>query len=317
MPNQTPRSSACAPYCDRENVTLLVNSKVIKLETDPAGGTVTGVVVERPGDGEAYAQEVYSADVVALCAGASNSAKLLLQSASDRHPGGLANGSDQVGRNYMFHNCKAVAALCKEQNETVFQKTLGINDFYLSGDGRQWPLGNIQMIGKSNAGAMKGEEPKLTRLAPRRSLDEVAQHSVDWWLTTEDLPKPDNRVTVDDAGRVHLAYTSSNDQEAQGLYDELKKILNHVGMAQHHVFDKNFYMCMNVPLAGVAHQAGTCRFGDDPATSVLDVNCKAHELDNLYVVDTSFFPSIGAVNPALTAMANAMRVGEHLIERLG
>ena len=173
------------------------------------------------------------------------------------------------------------------------------------------------MIGKSNAGAMKGEEPKLTMLAPRWSLDDVAGHSVDWWLTTEDLPKPDNRVTVDGDGHIHLAYTSTNDKEAEGLYDELKNILNHVGMAQHHVLDKNFYMAMNVPIAGVAHQAGTCRFGTDPATSVLDVNCKAHELDNLYVVDTSFFPSIGAVNPALTAMANAMRVGEHLIERSG
>src|ERR1017187_1413080 len=105
--------------------------------------------------------------------------------------------------------------------------------------------------------------------------------------------------------------------EATGLYHELRKILNHIGMADHHILDKNFYMSMDVPVAGVAHQAGTCRFGTDPATSVLDVNCKAHELDNLYVVDTSFFPSSGAVNPALTAMANAIRVGEHLLSRDG
>ena len=172
------------------------------------------------------------------------------------------------------------------------------------------------MVGKSNAAAMKGEEPKLTLLAPHWSLQDVAEHAVDFWLTTEDLPKADNRVTVDADGAVHLAYTSNNDREADDLYGELKKILNHVGMAEHHVLDKNFYMKMNIPLAGVAHQAGTCRFGADPATSVLDVDCKAHELDNLYVVDTSFFPSIGAVNPALTAMANAIRVGEHLAERL-
>ena len=139
---------------------------------------------------------------------------------------------------------------------------------------------------------------------------------MDWWLTTEDLPMPENRVTIDKDGNVHLAYTSTNDKEAEGLYEELKKILNHTGLAQHHVLDKNFYMAMNIPIAGVAHQAGTCRFGTDPATSVLDVNCKAHELDNLYVVDTSFFPSIGAVNPALTAIANAMRVGEHLRSRM-
>jgi choline dehydrogenase-like flavoprotein len=108
----------------------------------------------------------------------------------------------------------------------------------------------------------------------------------------------------------------SNDAEANGLYQELRKILNHVGLAEHHILAKNYYMSMNIPLAGCAHQAGTCRFGADPATSVLDVNCQAHEVDNLYVVDTSFFPSIGAVNPALTAMANAIRVGEHLLDRM-
>ena len=127
------------------------------------------------------------------------------------------------------------------------------------------------MVGKSNGWAMKGEEPKLTKLAPHWSLDEVAAHAVDFWLTTEDLPDPDNRVTVDGDGHVHLAYTSNNDEEADGLYHELKKILNHIGMADHHVLGKNFYMKMNIPIAGCAHQAGTCRFGDDPATSVLDV----------------------------------------------
>ena len=163
---------------------------------------------------------------------------------------------------------------------------------------------------------MKGEEPKLTKLAPHWSLADVARHAVDFWLTTEDVPKPDNRVTVDHDGRVHLAYAPTNAAEANGLYQELRKILNHIGMAEHHVLDKNFYISMSIPIAGVAHQAGTCRFGNDPARSVLDANCKAHELDNLYVVDTSFFPSIGAVNPALTAMANAIRVGEHLLSRM-
>jgi choline dehydrogenase-like flavoprotein len=217
----------------------------------------------------------------------------------------------------MFHNSKAVVALCKERNDTTFQKTLGLNDFYFADRDDEYPAGNIQMVGKSNAEAMKGEEPKLTKLAPHWSLDEVAHHAVDFWLTTEDLPLPDNRVTLDDKGAVHLAYQSSNDREADRLYHELKKILNHIGMADHHVLDKNFYMNMSIPLAGVAHQVGTCRFGHDPATSVLDEQCRAHEVDNVYVVDTSFFPSIGAVNPALTAMANAIRVGEHLLTRMG
>jgi choline dehydrogenase-like flavoprotein len=295
----------------RPNVTLLVNAEVQRLETDPSGASVTSVVVSRGGQ-----QERYSGDIVVVSAGAANSARILLRSASDRHPGGLANGSDQLGRNYMFHNSNAVIALDKEPNDTVFQKTLGLNDFYFAGDGRAWPFGNIQMIGKSNAAAMRGEEPALTKLAPNFSLEDVARHAVDFWLTTEDIPRPDNRVTVDGDGQVHLAYRPSNAAEASALYGELRTIMNHIGIAAHHVLDKNFYMHMSIPIAGVAHQAGTCRFGADPASSVLDLNCKAHELDNLYVVDSSFMPSIGAVNPGLTVMANAIRVGEHLVERM-
>jgi len=299
------------PLLGHPNVTLLTGAEVTKLETDDSGRTVTGVVVSGNGS-----HEVYRGDIVAVCAGAANSAKLLLNSANDRHPRGLANGSDQVGRNYMFHNCKAVVAIAKEKNDTVFQKTLGINDFYFGAKDYEWPVGNIQMIGKSNAEAMRGEKPKLTKLSPEWTLSDVAEHAVDFWLTTEDLPLPENRVTTDKDGNVHLAYASSNDAEADRLYAELKTILNHTGMAEHHVLGKNFYMDMSIPVAGCAHQVGTCRFGAEPATSVLDVNCKAHELDNLYVVDTSFFPSIGAVNPALTAMANAIRVGEHLLSRM-
>jgi choline dehydrogenase-like flavoprotein len=302
---------AVRPILDLPTVTLLTGAEVTRLETDPSGLRVTGVVVTREG-----ATERYAADVVVLSAGAANSAKVLLRSASDAHPAGLANGSDQVGRNYMFHNSRAVVALSEEPNDTHFQKTLGLNDFYLRGPGTDHPLGNIQMVGKSNPEAMRGEEPGLTRLAPEWSLEEVARHAVDFWLTTEDLPLPENRVTVDADGAVHLAYRSTNEKAADGLYGELRTVLNHVGMARHHVLRKNFYMKMTIPLAGVAHQAGTCRFGTDPATSVLDTNCRAHEVDNLYVVDTSFFPSIGAVNPGLTAMANAIRVGEHLLERM-
>jgi choline dehydrogenase-like flavoprotein len=301
---------AVRPVLARPNVTLLVNAEVQRLETDASGTTVTGVVVSRGGS-----TETYRGDIVVVSAGAANSARILLRSASDRHPAGLANGSDQVGRNYMFHNSNAVIALDKEPNGTVFQKTLGLNDFYFAGDGRPWPFGNIQMIGKSNAAAFRGEEPALTKLAPQFTLEDVARHAVDFWLTTEDLPRPDNRVTVDRDGQIHLAYRPSNAAETTALYGELRTIMNHIGIAAHHVLDKNFYMHLSIPIAGVAHQAGSCRFGTDPATSVLDLNCKAHELDNLYVVDASFMPSIGAVNPGLTIMANAIRVGEHLLER--
>jgi choline dehydrogenase-like flavoprotein len=305
---------AVRPLLDLPNVTLLTGAEVVRLETDPAGRSVTGVVVDRAGDGK---EEVYHGDIVVLAAGAVNTAKILLRSASDTHPNGLANGSDQVGRNYMYHVSKAVSAFGEEPNDTVFQKTLGVNDFYLPGGERQFPLGNIQMLGKSNAGAMKGEEPHLTKLVPGWSLDVAARHAVDFWLTTEDLPRPDNRVTLDRDGSVRLACTQTSQSEAADLYAEFRKILNHVGLAKHHVLHKNFYMSMNIPVAAVAHQAGTCRFGTDPSTSVLDVNCKAHEVDNLYAADTSFFPSIGAVNPALTAIANGIRVGEHIAQRLG
>jgi choline dehydrogenase-like flavoprotein len=303
---------AVRPVLGLPNVTLLLDTEVSSLRTDPAGRTVTEVVVMRDG-----AEEAYSADIVVLAAGAANTAKILLNSASDSHPAGLANGSDQVGRNYMFHNSRAIAALDKERNETVYQKTLALNDFYLPDDTTELgPLGNIQMLGKSNAGAMKGEEPKLTKLVPRWSLEEVAHHAVDFWLTTEDLPRPDNRVTVDSDGHVHLDYTHTCRPETEALYEKFRKAINSVGLAEHHVLDKNFYTNMTIALAGVAHQAGTCRFGTDPATSVADVNCKAHELDNLYFADTSIFPSIGAVNPGLTVMANAIRVGDQIAERL-
>jgi choline dehydrogenase-like flavoprotein len=216
---------AVRPALDHDNVSILVNAEVVKLETDSRGRTVTGVVVSREG-----AQETYAADIVALSAGASNSAKILLASANDRHPNGLANGSDQVGRNYMYHNSKAVVALSREANDTVFQKTIGLNDFYFGTPDYDWPIGQIQMIGKWNAEAMKGEEPKLTKLAPHWSLAETARHAVDFWLTTEDLPVPDNRVTLDADGSIHLAYRSTNDEEADRLYHELKKILNHTGL---------------------------------------------------------------------------------------
>jgi choline dehydrogenase-like flavoprotein len=259
---------------------------------------------------------VYTGDIVVISAGAANSAKILLTSANDAHPNGLANGSDQVGRNYMFHNTKAVAAFCTEPNDTVYQKTLGLNDFYSATKGYEYPMGNIQMCGKSNAEAMRGEKPKLTMFSPQWTLNDAAKHAVDWWLTSEDLPVPENRVTLDQDGNIHLTYSHTNLEEADRLYGELKKILNHTGMAEHHVLRKKFYADMNIELAGCAHQSGTCRFGTDPATSVLETNCKAHELDNLYVADTSFFPSIGAVNPGLTAMANAIRVGEHIANRI-
>jgi choline dehydrogenase-like flavoprotein len=163
----------------------------------------------------------------------------------------------------------------------------------------------------------RGEKPGETKLAPQWTLERMARHAVDFWLSTEDLPDPDNRVVVDREGNLTVSYTETNAEAKKQLYGKLRSMLGHLGMHSEHLFSKHAYMKTDIPVAGCAHQAGTCRFGTDPASSVLDVNCKAHELDNLYVVDTSIFPSIGAVNPALTAMANALRVGDHLLERMG
>ncbi len=300
------------PALEHENVTLLTHAEAVALSTNSAGTAVTEVVVERDG-----AKETYSADIVVISAGAANTAKLLLASANDKHPGGLANGSDQVGRNYMFHDSQAVLALSKEPNDTVFQKTLGVNDYYFAGEEWEFPMGNIQMVGKSVADMYRGEQPLMTKLAPTFSLKDVAEHAIDFWLSTEDLPLPENRVNLDGDGNVVLNYKSTNDGARDRLLEQLRSLLGHLGMQEHHLIPRWAYLENKIPVAGVAHQAGTCRFGSDPATSALNTDCRAHEVDNLYVVDTSFFPSIAAVNPALTAMANAARVGDHLLERLG
>jgi choline dehydrogenase-like flavoprotein len=300
------------PALEHPNVTLLTNARATRLRTGAGGRAVSEVVVERDGG-----RESYQADVVVLACGAANTAKLLLASADDKHEQGLANGSDQVGRNYMFHNSQAVLALSRDENPTTFQKTLGVNDFYFAGNGHEYPLGNIQMVGKSQTPMFHGEKPGATMLAPHWTLDKVALHAVDFWLSTEDLPRPENRITVDRNGNVILAYTATNDVPKKELYDQLRSMLEKLHFESGHLFHRFAYMRNEIPVAGVAHQAGTCRMGSDRETSVVNADCRAHELDNLYIVDTSVFPSIGAVNPALTAMANAVRVGDHLLERLG
>ena len=303
---------AVRPAIRNQNVTLVRNARVLQLETDATGTTVTGVVAEVSGE-----EQRFRGSIVVLSAGAANSARILLASANDKHPNGLANGSDQVGRNYVFHNSRAFLAISTEKNDTRFQKTLGVNDYYFGDADFDFPMGNIQMVGKSSAPMYKGEKPIEAGLAPTFALRDVAERAVDFWLSAEDLPDPDNRVTLAPDGNIRLSYTPNNREPLDQLYHRVKKHLSHLGMNPHHLIPRDIYMKNDIPVAGCAHQAGTVRFGTDPATSVLDSDCKAHELDNLYVVDTSFFPSIGAVNPALTAIANALRVGDHLLQRLG
>jgi choline dehydrogenase-like flavoprotein len=301
---------AVRPALQYPNVTMIIESQVMRLNTNANGTSVTEVVVQHAGG-----TDIFRGNIVVSACGAANSARLLLMSANEKHPNGLANVSDQVGRNYMFHTSQAVLAISKEPNNTQYQKTLGLNDFYFGMEGFDYPVGSIQMVGKSQAAMYRGEKPIETLLAPNFVLEKIADHAVDFWLMTEDLPCPENRITVDKDGQITLKYTATNQVPSNKLYDKLKSMLGQLDMHEHLV-PRQIYLKNDVGVAGVAHQSGTCRFGNDPKTSVLDANCKAHELDNLYVVDTSFFPSIGAVNPALTAMANALRVGDHLLERL-
>jgi choline dehydrogenase-like flavoprotein len=257
------------------------------------------------------------AQVVVAC-GAVNSAVLLLRSANDRHPRGLANCSDVVGRHYMRHNNLALMAVSKEPNDTRFQKTLALHDWYLGSDDWEFPLGGIQMLGKSDSEQIHGEAPRWAgAVSPDMPFEVLAHHAVDFWLWGEDLPAPDNRVTLDRDGGIHLALDEKNNIAGLNhLRHKLQGMLSHLGMHEHHLLSRSIYLHKGMPIGATAHQAGTVRFGRDPADSALDVDCKAHDLDNLYVVDTSFFPSIGAVNPSLTAIANALRVGDRIADRL-
>ena len=351
------------------NVTLMVNSRVVRLRTDANGTAVVAAAVVHAGACRRYgggaAPEAgldapestqgrtveYTADLFCVCAGAVNSAVLLLASASEKHPRGLANGSDQVGRNFMYHQADALLALGTERNEDAYTKTWGTNEFYLrdTDSSYPFPLGQVQPVGSFHFEMMKGDAPPLT---PEFVLTAMKHHAVPWWLTTEDLPAAENRVTLENATpgdaqgeaqsqqpglagahpagdtgcvneteavtdaaprRIRLAYTPNNVESFERLKDRWVDTLKKAGHATTSV-PLHAYFKKRIPIEGVGHQNGTCRMGDDPATSVLDAFCKAHELDNLYVVDAACFVSASAVNPSLTVIANAIRVSEHLLQ---
>ena len=306
---------AVEPALAHPNVTLKTNAKVTRLHTDASGRKVTRVAVEN-GSGP----EEYTADVVVVSCGAINSAALLLRSANEKHPNGLANSSDVVGRHYMGHVNSVLLAISRCPNPTVFQKTLGINDYYFASKEWGYPMGHISFVGKLDGVALSAGAPAI---APGFTLEMMAKHSLDFWLTSEDLPDPENRVKLDRNGNIVLQYVPNNvtaherlRATLQAAMQKQRKCSMHGNSCHVGLFGRNLFLGERIPLAGVAHQNGTLRFGRDPKTSVLDTNCKAHDLDNLYAVDGSFFPSSAAVNPALTIMANALRVGEHLKERM-
>ena len=248
------------PALEHANVELLINAEVVRLKTDAAGTTVTSVVVDHGG-----VPEEVTADIVVVACGAANSARLLLMSANDRHPRGLANGSDQVGRNYMFHNSQAVLALSLEENPTVFQKTLGLNDFYLRGPDFEFPLGNIQMVGKSQAPDVPRREAGRDAGLPRRGRWRTWPGTR---LTSGSRPRT-SRAPRTGSRWMNRARSPSptrptNNEPKDRLFEQLKSMLGDLGMHHHHLLPHHAYLKNEIPVAGVAHQAGTCRFGRDP-----------------------------------------------------
>ena len=295
------------PAAAYDNVTLQTGVEVTRLVTDPGGRRVTHC--EAVVDG---APVTFHADTFALCAGAVHSAALLLRSASDAHPDGLANGSGVVGRHFMRHvTSKFYTVATQTPNPTRFQKTLAVNDFYfgLPGD-EEWervPLGHVHLMGK-HAGWQILADLGPDVMSPDEA-DRIAAHSVDWWVQSEDLPLDTNRVTLDADGGIVLHYRETNRAAQEKLMDVLEATLREIG------FDR--FLRVPMPLSVVNHQCGTCRMGTDPADSVVGVDGRAHELDNLYLADASVFPTSGATNPTLTIAANAFRVADGLAARFG
>ena len=310
------RTLAIEPLLGLPNVTLLTGRRAVRLETDPKGQTVTEVVCHTE-----HGEERWTGDIVVVAAGAANTAALLLQSASPAHPTGLANGSDQVGRNYVFHTLTAVVSMTARHVDVTFPKTLACNDFYW-GDPRggfDKPMGHIQLLEYMSGQTLEGQVSDWLppALVPDVFSEAVAERMLSFLVISEDLPDPNNRVKLRPDGSTMLDYTHNNleghERLVKALCGSLEGFVDHAHpISQHH-----FQLESLLPLYGTAHQAGTARFGTDPKTSVLDPWCKAHQLDNLYVVDSSFFVTSAAVNPTLTIVANALRVGDHLKERLG
>jgi choline dehydrogenase-like flavoprotein len=298
------------PAIARSNVTLRTNAPAVRLMTDPSGRRVDAVEVLHDGTPSRI-----EASTVIVSAGAVNSSALLLRSASDRHPQGLANSSGLVGRNYMAHLATMMQGFAPwSVNNDDFQKTVAINDFYLAGPGRPYPLGQIQSQGRTHPLMAKvvGDTWRYRGIQwkhiPLWAYDAWVARAVDWLAMTEDLPRPENRVTLAPDGRIRLTYRPNNVRAHSRLVDELRRVLKRLGYWSPKVF------AYSTGPRNTTHQCGTMRFGVDPKTSVLDPFCRTHDVSNLFVVDASFFPSSAAVNPGLTIIAQALRAADHIVE---
>ncbi len=288
------------PALAHPGVELWTGARARRLLTDATGRRVQTVEVERAGE-----VTLVQAGLVVVSCGAVNSAALLLQSRSDRHPNGLANSSGLVGRRYMAHLATMMQGFHPfQKNPTVFQKTVAINDYYFSGPGAAHPLGHIQSQGRTHGIMAKVVGDTIIPRIPLSAYEAWVARGVDWLAMSEDLPHPDNRVLVDGNGRIHLHYRPNNVTAHRQLVAEMTRLLKRVGfwkVMSHSHLSKN-----------TTHQCGTLCFGTDPSASVLDPFCRSHDVDNLFAVDASFFPSSAAVNPGLTIVAQALRVADHI-----
>ena len=286
--------NAVEPALKQGNVTLIRNAKVLRLNTSSSGREINSIDTEIDGE-----KRSFKSNIVVVSCGAVKSAELLLRSANDSHPQGLSNSSGQVGRNYMAHNNAFLMAVKPgKPNKTVFQKTMGLNDFYFNDNSGKYPLGNVQLVGKLQKEMLTAEKPWV----PSPILGYLANHSVDWWIMTEDLPHPDNRVSLTSRGELKLSLKQTNTQAHKELIQIFSRLMRDVG-----------YPLILSQILGVetcSHQVGTIKFGHDPKNSVLDEFCHSHDIRNLFVVDGSFFPSSAAMNPGLTIMAQALRTGD-------
>jgi choline dehydrogenase-like flavoprotein len=279
-----------------DNVTLWTHARAERLLTDPSGRRVEAVEIVRHGERIRVA-----APVVVVSCGAVNSAALLLRSATDKHRAGLANSSGLVGRRYMAHLATMMQGFHPfRKNPTVFQKTVAINDFYLRGPNAPYPLGSIQSQGRTHGVMAQTVVPQI----PVWAYNAWVARGVDWLAMSEDLPRPDNRVTIAPDGRIRLQYQANNLAAHRQLVAEVIRMLKGLGFWK--------VMTHSHKAQNTTHQCGTVVFGADPRTSVLDTFCRAHDVENLFVVDASFFPSSAAVNPGLTIAAQALRVADHI-----
>src|SRR3954454_4847195 len=282
------------------NVTLQTNSTVTRLLTDASGRRIVAAEVERGGGPPRIHARLF-----VLSAGAINSAAILLRSASDRHPHGLANSSGLVGRYYMNHNCTALmGVMLLRVNHTRFPKTLCLNDFYFASSASDKPLGNLQPLGKIQEPMLRGALPRMPKVLRRH----LARHSSDWYVMSEDLPHADSRVILRADGAIQLNWRRSNLRAHRTFVGVAKRLLKDVGFPI--VLSKLFGT--DTP----SHQCGTARFGDDPAVSVLNTHCRSWDHENLFVIDASCFPSSAALNPALTVAAQALRASQHIEQNL-